>query len=464
MRDGPTKLNVLIIDDEESIRHMVTVVLKKAGYTVKAVENGEAAIKELLTGTFDLVITDVRMPRLGGLELLDELERREIDTTVIVMSAFGSRELAIDAIQRGAYDYIDKPFKNDELLLTLAKAEERLQLRRENAALKAKTEERTHFEDIVGESEQLQAVFETVSKVAGYKSTVLLSGESGTGKELIARALHSLSPRADGPWVPINCGAIPENLLESELFGHVKGAFTDASRDKIGLFEQAHGGTLFLDEIGELPLSLQVKLLRVLQENEIRRVGGTQTIPVDVRVVAASLRQLRVEVEAGNFREDLFYRLNVINIELPPLRNRRDDIPLLIEHFISVQNQRLNANVKGVSSEAMKLMLEYPWPGNVRELQNCIERGVVLTNEDHINADTLPDRLRESNDELKQLFDSDELSIKKMSTMLERILIRRALEKTEGNRTNAAKILEISHRALLYKIKDYGLETVGLEP
>ncbi|MFW6054129.1 MAG: sigma-54 interaction domain-containing protein, partial [Persicimonas sp.] len=265
------------------------------------------------------------------------------------------------------------------------------------------------------------------------------------------------------PWVPINCGAIPENLLESELFGHVKGSFTDATQDKKGLFEEAHHGTLFLDEIAELPMSLQVKLLRVLQENEIRRVGGNQSIPVDVRIVAASQHDLGDRVEEGLFREDLYYRLNVINIGLPPLRERREDIQLLVDFFINKQNQRLGTSIDSVDPEAMKLMLDYHWPGNVRELQNCIERGVVLADGPRIDESVLPDRILDSNDELKQLFNSDELSIKKMSTSLERILIRRALEKTGGNRTKAAKLLELSHRALLYKIKDYRLETVGME-
>lgn len=457
-----SKLSILVIDDEESIRHMLTVLLDKEGYDVRTVADGEEGLKTLLAHEFDLVLCDVRMPKIDGLTLIDEIVERNLPTTVIAMSAFGNREMAIDALKRGAYDYIDKPFKKDEILLTLAKAEERLQLKRENEALRG-FQTGGGFQDIIGESEPMQQVYQTISKVAGYKSTVLLAGESGTGKELVAKAIHNLSPRADAPWVPINCGAIPENLLESELFGHVKGSFTDATQDKKGLFEEAHEGTLFLDEIAELPMNLQVKLLRVLQEGEIRRVGGNKSIPVDVRIVAASLHDLGERVEEGLFREDLYYRLNVINIELPPLRERREDVQLLVDYFIDKQNQRLGTSINGVTPEAMKIMLDYHWPGNVRELQNCIERGVVLANGPMIDESVLPDRILDSNDELKQLFDSDELSIKKMSTALERILIRRALEKTGGNRTNAAKILEISHRALLYKIKDYGLETVGME-
>lgn len=442
---------------------MLSLVLKKEGYEVRAVDNGEEGLKELLAGTWDIVLCDVRMPRMGGMELLDELEERDVKTTVIVMSAFGNREVAVEAIKRGAYDYIDKPFKKDEVLLTILKAEERLNLKRENEVLKRATDPQDHFQNLIGQSEPMKSVYATVRKVADFKSTVLISGESGTGKELVARAVHDLSPRKDKPWVPVNCGAIPENLIESELFGYVKGAFTDANSDKKGLFQEADGGTLFLDEIGELPLALQVKLLRVLQEGEIRRVGENVSQSVDVRVIAASLRELQDEVKAGRFREDLFYRLNVIQVRMPSLRERREDISALIEHFITIQNARLGTRVEGVTPAALQIMMDYTWPGNVRELQNCIERGVVLSSSDHIDVDLLPERIRESNDELKQLFSSDELSIKKMNVAMERILIRRALEKTGGNRTNASKLLEISHRALLYKIKDYGLETVGLE-
>lgn len=463
------ELSILVIDDEESIRHMLSMILKKDGYDVRAVDNGEEGLKELIArpDTYDLVLCDVRMPKLGGLELLDKLEEREIDATVIVMSAFGNREVAIEAIKRGAYDYIDKPFKRDEVLLTLAKAEERLQLKRENEELKQRAafrEDGEHiFHGIVGSSEPMTKIFETIRKVADYRSTVLLMGESGTGKELVARALHERSTRAGKPWIPINCGAIPENLLESELFGHVRGAFTDANTDKTGLFQAADGGTLFLDEIAELPLGLQVKLLRVLQEGEIRRLGETSSTKIDVRIIAASLRNLSDEVDDGRFREDLFYRLNVIQIEIPALRERREDIPLLVEHFIKTQNARLGTSIEGFTPDAMELLLDYAWPGNVRELQNCIERGMVLANGDQIDFDLLPDKIKSASDDLRKLFVSDELSVKKMSTALEKVLIRRALEQTGGNRTAASKLLELSHRALLYKIKDYGLETVGLE-
>ena len=458
-------LRVLVVDDEEDIRHMLTMLLEGEGYEVEAVDNGETALQRLTDQTFELALCDVRMPNLGGLELLDALGGESIETTVIVMSAFGNREMALDALKRGAYDYIDKPFNKDEILLTLMKAEERLELRRQNEQLSEKLEEASgaaaQFPEIIGESEPMEEVLQKVEKIAGYKSTLLISGESGTGKEMVARATHERSPRSEGPWVPVNCGAIPENLLESELFGHAEGAFTDAQADKQGLFVEADGGTIFLDEIAELPLNLQVKMLRVLQEGEVRPVGETTSRPVDVRVISASNQNLEEMVEEGSFREDLYYRLNVIHLHLPALRERREDIPLLVEHFITQQNERLGTDIEGATKEAMKTMLDYPWPGNVREVQNCIERGVVLAGGDQITKSDLPERIQESDDDLHKIFHGEELSVKKMSKALERVLIRRALEETEGNRTRAAELLELSHRALLYKIKDYDLQEVG---
>ena len=358
----------------------------------------------------------------------------------------------------GAYDYLSKPFKQEEVLLTLRKAEERESLRRENRALREAVREAHAFEDMLGRSEALQKVFRTVDKVAEYTTTVLVQGESGTGKELVARALHQRSPRRDKAFVPVNCGAIPEALLESELFGHKRGAFTDAHADKRGLFAEAHGGTLFLDEIGELPLALQVKLLRVLQEGTIRPVGATRDQDVDARVIAATVRDLEREVKEGRFREDLFYRLNVLQVNVPPLRDRKEDIVLLVEHFIERTNGRLGTSIRGIEAAATKVLLDYRWPGNVRELENVIERAVVLADGDRIRVDDLPERLREPVDPIQTMLDSGELSIKKTARFMEETLIRRALDKTGGNRTAAAKLLEISHRALLYKIKDYGLK------
>lgn len=460
------ELSILIIDDEEDIRTILTMYLRKEGYKVEQAEDGEEGLKMLLARGYDLVICDIKMPVMGGLELLDEITRRELDTTVLIMSAFGSKKLAIEAIKRGAYDYFDKPFSRDEVLLTVLKARERLKLKHENQVLRVATQAQSAddaFSGMIGKSEAMKRTFGLIERVAHVRSTVLLSGESGTGKELAAKAVHDLSPRHDKPWVAVNCGAIPETLIESELFGHVKGAFTDASRDKNGLFEEADGGTLFLDEIAELPLPTQVKLLRVIQEGEVRRVGATQTVKIDVRIIAASLHNLNDLVKEGKFREDLFYRLNVIHIKLPALRERIEDLDLLISHFITVQNARQGTHIERVSPEVLERMQSYAWPGNVRELQNAIERGTVLSMGNQIDLDVLPDKIKESTDELHQLFQSDERSIKKMTLMLERILIRRALEQTGGNRSRAARILEISHRALLYKIKDYGFDTLRFD-
>lgn len=453
-----TRLKVLVVDDEENIRHMLTLVLKKAGYTVRTVDNAQAGLDALMAEPWDMVLSDIRMPGMTGHDLLDTLRERGMEATVIMMSAYGDRDTALEAIKRGAYDYISKPFKKDEVLLTLRKAEERERLRRENMRLREETRRSFSFDNIIARSTPMQVVFRTVRKIAGYKSTVLITGESGTGKELIARALHVNSDRVNGPWVPVNCGAIPETLLESELFGHVKGAFTDAVRNKKGLFQQADGGTLFLDEVAELPLNLQVKLLRVLQEGEIRPVGDTRSLKVNVRVVAATHQDLEDMVHNGRFRQDLYYRLNVLPLALPPLRDRPEDIPLLAQHFVQGQNQKLGTNIQGFSPDTMKLLLDYPWPGNVRELENTVERALVLSDGPLIQADSLPSRVNQSQDNLKHLLRGDNLSIKQTSRELERILITRALEKTRGNRTRASELLEISHRALLYKIKDYGLQ------
>jgi two-component system response regulator AtoC len=402
-----------------------------------------------------VILTDVRMPKMGGLDLLATLRAKQNMATVIVMSAYGNVDLALEAMKAGAYDYVGKPFKPDEIVLALKKAEERESLRRENAALKSQIRAESQFESILAKSASMQEIFRTITKIADFKTTVLISGESGVGKELVAKAIHARSTRKSGPFVAINCGAIPENLLESELFGHKKGAFTDANADRRGLFEEATGGTLFLDEIGELPLNLQVKILRALQEETIRRLGDPKDIKVDVRIITATHRDLGAEAKAGRFREDLFYRINVLPILIPPLRTRREDIHLLIDHFLARNNIRLGTTIRGVNHGARKLLLEYAWPGNVRELENTIERAMVLADNDVLTETDLPERVREALDPVAVQLSSGELSIKKTTSAIEEILIRRALTKTKGNRTRAAEILEISHRALLYKIKDY---------
>jgi two-component system response regulator AtoC len=446
---------VMVVDDEENIRLVLRTLLKKHGYEVEVAEEGEGALMALDSFDPDVILTDVRMPKMGGLDLLAALRAKQHPATVIVMSAYGNIDLAIEAMKAGAYDYVSKPFKPDEIVLALRKAEEREVLRRENRALREQIQKESQFESILAKSRTMLDIFHTISKIADFKTTVLISGESGTGKELVARAIHARSVRKGQPFVAVNCGAIPENLLESELFGHKRGAFTDANADRRGLFEEAHGGALFLDEIGELPLNLQVKLLRVLQEDTIRRLGDTKDIKVDVRIITATHRDLAADVKAGRFREDLYYRINVLPIAIPPLRSRREDVNLLIDHFIARNNARLGMSIRGVSIEARKSLLEYAWPGNVRELENTIERAMVLAEADILQASDLPERLREAVDPVQVHLASGELSIKRTTAAIEQILIRRALHKTKGNRTRAAQLLEISHRALLYKIKDY---------
>jgi two-component system response regulator AtoC len=443
------------VDDEENLRLVLRTLLKRNGYEVETAESGEEALGLVESFGPDFVITDVRMPKMGGMDLLATLKAKGNDATVIVMSAYGNTDLAIEALKAGAYDYVQKPFKPDEVVLALRKAEEREVLRRENRALREEIRKENRFEDILAKSASMQDIFRTIAKIADYKTTVLVSGESGVGKELVARAIHHRSSRKAGPFVPVNCGAIPENLLESELFGHKKGAFTDAVADRRGLFEEADGGTLFLDEIGELPLGLQVKLLRVLEDEKIRRLGDTRDLQVDVRIVAATHRDLLAETKAGRFREDLFYRLNVLPIHVPPLRERPEDIPLLVDHFITRNNARLHTEIRGLDGECRRLLYEYAWPGNVRELENTIERAMVLSEGQQLTATDLPERIREARDPVQLQLSSGELSVKKTMRVIEEILIRRALQKTKGNRTRAAEVLEISHRALLYKIKDY---------
>ncbi len=449
---------VLVVDDEENIRLVLKTFLKRDGYEVEVASGGKEALSLVESFGPDFILTDVRMPKMGGLDLLATLKAKGIETTVIVMSAYGNVDLAIEAIKAGAYDYIQKPFKAEEVLFTLRKAWEREALRRENRALRKEIRRENTFLDIIAKSAPMEAIFKTISKIADYKTTALITGESGVGKELVARAIHKRGNRRGGPFVAVNCGAIPENLLESELFGYRRGAFTDAVTDKSGLFEQANHGTILLDEIGELPLPLQVKLLRVLQEESIRRLGDTKDIKIDVRVLASTHRDLAAETGAGRFREDLYYRINVLSIPIPPLRERKEDIPLLLDHFVERNNARLGTQIRGIEPDAKRVLLEYGYPGNVRELENVIERAMVLAEKEVITLDEIPDRVRDARDPIQLHLTSGELSIKKTSRVIEEVLIRRALQKTKGNRTRAAEILEISHRALLYKIKEYQID------
>ncbi|HJN75735.1 MAG TPA: sigma-54 dependent transcriptional regulator [Myxococcota bacterium] len=446
---------VLVVDDEESLRHLLTVILRRGGYDVITATNGAEALEVLeRESELSLVLCDVRMPKLDGLGFLERLGQRRRHVHTIMMSAYGSNDLALEAMKKGAYDYINKPFKPDEILLTLKKVEERERLALENQRLRARMAGRT-LEGMVGESRAMQDLSKMVRKVARYPSTVLVTGESGSGKELLARSVHALSDRHDQPFVAVNCGAIPDNLLESELFGHVRGAFTGAVREHAGLFEQADGGTLLLDEVGEMPRELQVKLLRVLQEQVLRRVGGSKDVSVSVRVVAATARDLRAEVAAGRFRDDLYYRLNVVHLRIPPLRERAADIPLLASHFIEAFGERFDKRVLRIDPAAMKALMRNEWPGNVRQLENVIERAVLLAEGDTLDLTDLPGHLRGVSS--GSPVDDDDLSIKRRTSELERELIGRALQRTSGNRTQAAKLLEISYKALVYKIRDYGL-------
>ena len=449
---------VLVVDDEENLRHLLLVILKKAGYEPTAVANGEQALRALDRERFRIVLCDVRMPVMDGLDFLQQVRAAGIDTYCVMMSAYGTTESAIEAMKLGAYDYISKPFKADEILLTLRKVEEREALYRENIELRKALDREKSFDDIIGQSEKMKRIFDTVAKVAPHRATVLLTGESGTGKELLARALHRNSDRPGGPLIPVNCGAIPEQLLETELFGHVKGSFTGAVRDHHGLFEQAHTGTLFLDEVGELPQALQVKLLRAIEDGVIRRVGDTQSRQVDVRLLAATGADLQKRVRDGIFREDLFYRLNVIHIHVPPLRERREDIPLLVEHFVDeYARQHVMARLE-MDKDTMRFLLGYAWPGNVRELENVVERALLLSEGDSITPRDLPDNIAGGASQFPPPVPEDDLSIKKATRSLEAHLIARALQRTRGNRTRAARLLEISHRALLYKMRDFGID------
>ncbi len=449
---------ILIVDDERGFGEMLRTLLTKEGYAATYEPFPERALEHLATGRFAVVLCDIKMPKMTGQEFLAKSRERGDPAPIIMMSAYGTLDTALACLRLGAYDYIGKPFKPDELVLVLRKLEEREGLRQENKRLHRELQRGSGLDQIVGKSAPMRKLYEIVQKVADYKSTVLITGESGTGKELVARALHYNSTRAKGPFVALNCGAIPEQLLESELFGYVKGAFTDARTDKKGMFAEANGGTLFLDEIGELPVGLQVKLLRAIQEEEIRRVGDTRSIKIDVRIVAATIRNLPEEVEAKRFRQDLFYRLNVLPITMPPLRERPEDIPLLVEHFMKQSAIRLGKRVNHIEPEAMRVLTGYPWPGNVRELENTIERAAVFAEADTITKDVLPEGFVALTDRVRLTLDSGELSIKKTTRIIEHDLITRALQATGGNRTAAAKLLEISHRALLYKIKEYAID------
>ena len=453
---------ILVVDDERSMREFLEIFFRREGFEVVTATGAQEAAACLENDDIDVAITDMQMPEGSGLDVLHAARQHSPDTVVVVITAFASTDSAIAAMKEGAYDYITKPFKVDEIRLVVEKALEKKLLAKENERLRTELRSQARYRNIIGSSAPMQRVFELVGQVARTKTNVLIAGESGTGKELVARAIHDQSERAEQPFVAINCGAIPENLLESELFGHVKGAFTGAIQNKEGLFETADGGTLFLDEVGELPVALQVKLLRVIQEKSIRRVGGTGDETIDVRLVSATNRRLEDEVAAGRFREDLYYRLNVIQIALPPLRDRVDDIPLLVNHFIEKFATDLGKPIEGINDAALARLAAYPFPGNVRELENVIERAVALTRGRTIEVESLPPTVTEARPRGDgPRIPPEGVKLESLVDEYERRLLGEALREANGVKKRAARLLGISFRSFRYRLEKLGLEAPG---
>lgn len=460
------KSRILVVDDEESIREFLEIMLKKEGYEVTLAEDGQKA-KDLLTKkTFDMIISDLQMPHVTGIELLKHVKESYPDTVFMLITAFGTTETAVEAMKMGAYDYLTKPFKIDEVRLNIQNALRSKNLEVENRSLKKELVKEYSFQSMIGNSTAMHTIFDMVKRVSQTPTNVLITGESGTGKEVVAKAIHYNGPLKDRPFVTVNCGAIPENLMESEMFGHKKGSFTGAVADKSGLFEVADTGTLFLDEVGELPMSIQVKLLRAIQERVIRRVGATDDHKVEVRIIAATNRNLEEMVQKGTFRQDLFYRLNVINIKTPGLRERRDDIPLLANHFLKKYNERLGKNIGAISAEAMEILKKYDYPGNVRELENMIERTVALEGGATILPESLPPmvnttsgRKMASSNEIEM--GDDGVDLDKVMGQIEKELLIKAIHSAGGVKKRAAKLLHISFRSMRYRIEKYNLGVVG---
>lgn len=453
---------ILVADDEPSMREFLDILLKKEGYQVSLASNGEEVVRLVERDLFDLILLDIRMPKLDGISVLKKVKAFSPETIVIMITAFASADTAIQAMREGAYDYITKPFKVDEIRLIIRNALEKKHLQKENVLLKEAVKERFRFGNIIGQSPKMQSLYDLLEKVAPTKTNVLITGESGTGKELVAKAIHYNSPRKDKPFVTLNCGAIPEALIESELFGHMKGAFTDAIATKKGLFEVADEGTLFLDEISELPLLMQVKLLRVLQDREFKRVGGTEDIRVDVRIIAATNKDLEEAVKVHrSFREDLYYRLNVIEVKLPPLRERKEDIRLLAEHFIKKYSDELGKRITQIAPGALQALLEYDYPGNVRELQNIIERAVALESGEELSERNVISYLDRHSPIKKGWFDlelpSEGIDLERVVEEVERTLLLKALERTKGIKKKAAELLGINFRSMRYRLEKYGL-------
>ncbi len=461
---------ILVVDDEESIREFFQIMLRREGYDVEVAPNGAAGLEFIKGRHFDLVISDIQMPEVSGMELLAKIKEYDSDMAVIMITAFGSTETAVEAMKLGAYDYVQKPFKIDEVRIIIQQALEKRTLRIENQQLRKELGSKYAFDNIIGGAPPMLRIYEMVRRVANTKSSVLITGESGTGKELIARAIHYNGPLKEKSFVTVNCGAIPENLMESEMFGHKKGSFTGAIADKKGLFEVASGGTIFLDELGELPLAMQVKLLRVIQEGTFKRVGGTDDVHVDVRIISATNKNLELEVKMGKFREDLFYRLNVIQIHCPPLRERREDIAMLANHFLEKFSKILCSGAKKISNEALDIIKRYHYPGNVRELENIIERTVALEPSSVILPESLPRHLVEVSQPVGALdankIEIDEhhgIDLEKLAADFERTLIIKALQQTGGVKKKAAKLLNISFRSMRYRVDKYQLSNLSVD-
>ncbi len=454
---------VLVVEDDASMGFFLCEAMNKEGYQASLVPNGEEALSRLRRDEFDLVILDLKLPRMSGMDVLTNIKRTHPDATVIIVTAHGSESVALEALRKGAYDYFSKPFEIDEMRIVIRRALEKARLQQEVRELRERVEGKKGLQNIVGKSKALQGVFEVIQTVVDNDVTVLITGESGTGKELIAEAIHYNSPRRASPLVKLSCVAIPETLLESELFGYEKGAFTGATKRKLGKFELADGGTLFLDEIGDMSLATQSKLLRVLQDKEFDRVGGVEPVRVDVRIVAATHRDLTQSVRDGKFREDLFFRLNVIPIRIPPLRERREDIPLLIEHFLRIFQARYHKKIDRISEGATDRMVNYAWPGNVRELENVLQRAVVLSRDSVIQEWDLPSEIQGQKGEAfpRTFHLDDERSLgeqmKRLIIDVEKRLILEALDRAKGKREEAARLLNLSIKTLYNKMKRYGL-------
>jgi DNA-binding NtrC family response regulator len=447
---------ILVVDDEKSMCQFLSIMLRKEGYQITAVDDGKKAIEAIRNQRYDVVLTDIRMSGMDGIEVLKEIKKQDPTIPVVIMTAYASQKTAIEAVNQGAFHYLIKHAKNDEIKMVVRNALDMKRVRRENQILKKQLKKTSDLKTIIGKSEEMESIFKLVDKVADTDSTILIYGESGTGKELIARAIHYRSQRSHGPFVSINCGALPENLLESELFGHVKGSFTGAIKDKEGLFKVAQGGTFFLDEVGETSPTIQVKLLRVLQEREVIPVGGTNPIKVDVRLIAATNADLEKAIKNEAFRADLYYRLNVIPVHLPPLRRRRDDVPLLVNHFLQKYNENLDpAKQRGIEKDAMEVLVAYDWPGNVRELENVIERATILEETKNITIESLPEKLRRRESSSQTLItDKAQVTLEE----LEREYLIKVLNDTNWQKKKASAILGINASTLYRKIQRYGLE------